>query len=444
ADVTVRFANGDQAVTRVRSELQLQAIREAFREALAGIKNFRPNAEMLHLFVAAPNSVCFVIGQELVPRNTPPVQTYVYRPGAASTAYQPAILITAGPAETRGLTLSDSDIELATKLRTSVWSKAIRQVREYAQRKRAERGSETGGHWYAGLQPSDELQRVAPFPSLPAIYDLVKHNDDVDVERFYEDYGYDAERRLWRLGDSLVVGMYKAAGEDESKLEPLVRLFLFHEYVHQHHSLTKYTAANVGKFANALERLDYTADTFAIFHEIDFQHYLQLASGASPPDVKQSLAAQVEQILLSFWAFDGPPPHVEMQVRRVRRYLNWYWRLAQIRRAESPLDAVALFGRSPAVELAGVPLRTDGERRVYHLLQETPAMRPEVALVLENEKLVRLTESDSTSLAHLIQSFRNGDHAALAAWFRPVFELAKDVGDVYPALHPMVARHSHS
>lgn len=34
------------------------------------------------------------------------------------------------------------------------------------------------------------------------------------------------------------------------------------------------------------------------------------------------------------FAEEGPPPLTELQERRLRRYLNWYWRRVQLR--ESP------------------------------------------------------------------------------------------------------------
>lgn len=445
ADVTVRFAVGHQTTTRVRSEAQLQAIREKVRIALADIKNFRPNVEVLHLFVAAPNSVCLAVGQELVPRNSPPVQTYVYRPGTGPTAYRPAILISAG-FEGAAPAMTDEEIALASRLRRDLWGKALGQIKTFAARKEKEhvRAGQQERRWYTGLEPNDALRLAAPFPALPPIDKLVNQKDEIDPEPFYQDYGYDPEQRRWRLSNELVLGMYRAVDESEEMLLPLLRLFFFHEYVHAHHSLTKYTAVNVGKFANALERLDYTADTFAILNELDFQEYAAVQSGAGSPEIIRLLGDQVNQILVSFWAFDGKGPHSEMQVRRVRRYMNWYWRLAQLRRAETVQEAVNLFTRSPAVELAGVRLRTDGERRVFYQLREARSERPEVAIVLEDEKLLRLTESDSASISALIESFRTGDHSALVAWFRPVFEQAKSAGAVFPGLHPLVIAQSKS
>jgi hypothetical protein len=51
------------AVSRVRSATDVENIRKEFRRVYALVRNTRPNG--LHVFVAAPPSVCFAIGQEL-------------------------------------------------------------------------------------------------------------------------------------------------------------------------------------------------------------------------------------------------------------------------------------------------------------------------------------------------------------------------------------------
>ena len=443
ADLTIRYANGTAATTRVRSEAQVVALRAKVREALAQIKNLRPNAEAIHLFVAAPNSVCFVIGQELVPRNMPPIQTYIYRISGTAPAYSPAILITAAPPTGRPAVTLEEDVALAAKLRDSLWTKALNQVRGYSERKKTEenRNPTTLPLWYSKLEPSSELTQIAPFPSLPPVYKLVDPRDRIDALPFYEDYGHDPEQHLWRISDGLVIGMYRAAGQQDDRLLPLLRLFFFHEYVHTYHSLTKYTAANVGKFANALERLDYTADTFAIFNELDFRHYAAVGDGEQPLSPIDELSGQVDQVLRSFWAFDGTGPHDQMQLRRLRRYLNWYWRLTQLRRAPTTLAAVSLFRQSPAVELSGLRLSTDGERRVYAHFQRARAQRLELAIVLENEILLRITDADATSMEELVDAFRRADHERILAWFRPVYEIASRNGAVYGEPHPLVHAH---
>jgi hypothetical protein len=94
ADVEISV-DGDRApgITRVRSEADLEHARVTFREALATLRAARPNSELIYLFVAAPVSGCFAIGQELKPRNSPPIQTFRYRSHAGQASQQFALLL---------------------------------------------------------------------------------------------------------------------------------------------------------------------------------------------------------------------------------------------------------------------------------------------------------------------------------------------------------------
>lgn len=88
-------------------------------------------------------------------------------------------------------------------------------------------------------------------------------DDTVDPEPFTGgEYGHANDSNRWRLSDTLLIGLSEAC-QDDRELTQLIRLFLFHEYLHSHHSLTKYNAEGVGRFANVLERLDYMADLYA-------------------------------------------------------------------------------------------------------------------------------------------------------------------------------------
>ena len=53
-----------------------------------------------------------------------------------------------------------------------------------------------------------------------------------------------------------MLGLHQAVEGDAERLRQLIRLFLFHEYLHLYHSITKHTAEEVGKFSNCLEYLD--------------------------------------------------------------------------------------------------------------------------------------------------------------------------------------------
>jgi hypothetical protein len=254
----------------------------------------------------------------------------------------------------------------------------------------------------------------------------------VDPEPFVtRDFGFEEETGRWRLNDRLLLGFEKAMGGNEEQLRQVIRLFLFHEYVHLCHSIGKHTAEEVGKFANSLEHIDYTADTYALLHQLDLCRHQDGKLVDSFPHIKAFLASQLDLVLRSFWAFDALMEN-EWQVRRLRRYMNWYWRLVQVQNAESLDSLLLLFTRQPRVELGGLYQVARGRRVVAFLDRLDQSTHLEFAVVLENEILFRPSDSPNTNLRELLQSFRKGEHAEILGFFRSIYSVAKPLKGVQP------------
>ena len=166
---------------------------------------------------------------------------------------------------------------------------------------------------------------------------------------------------MWRLSDGLLVGLHRAAGGDRAILKQLIQLFLFHEYLHDHNVLTKYTAAEVGAFPNCLEHIDYAADLYALLPPARVDADPPAAAsrdGRGVPGYLAELDRPGHQFVLGLSS--RRPPIDEWQTRRLRRYLNWYWRHVQVKRAKSLDLAFHTLARQPAIELAGIALRVSG------------------------------------------------------------------------------------
>lgn len=431
ADITVRL--GEKAapgIGRVRSMEDVQRVRTAVREALDTLRASRPSLETVHLFIAAPVSVCFAVGQELRPRNSAPVQTYRYRKSEGESQYTAALLISTAADEASETPLTEEELAVAAKVRTGPWAKALEDVIQFAALNEKQWGKD--GSWFHHLEPRDALAEAHPFPELPPLSAVVPERDRVDPNALGGDYGYDKDQGIWRLGDRLLVGLHRAVDGNDERLRELVRLFLFHEYLHDYHSLSKYTADEVGKFANCLEHIDYTADTYAILHQLGWVHIHEPRKVETEAKTIAFLADQVELAIKSFWAFEPAPPVDEWQVRRVRRYLNWYWRHIQLLRCKDLATALKLFTQQPRIELSGID-QVARRRRVYARLDRLdPTTHLELGLVLEDQRLYRVSESANASITALLKAFRNADHKQILAFFRSVFEFAKQTGGELP------------
>lgn len=422
ADVVIEPA-GERVpqVQLVRSAADVEHVRETVRSVLSAIAANRPAVESIHLFIAAPVSACFVIGQELHLRSSAPVVTYRFRRIEGQPSYTEAIRLTASDLMEAPPALSVEDHVTAEGVRV-VWQEALANVLDFAAVRKRE-PVDPPGIWYGALR-TNPLIAARPFPALPPLWTLADDRDRVASEPYAGEYGLDKDDRCWRLSDRLLVGLHASVQGDKADLRRLIQLFLFHEYAHEHNGLTAYTAASVGAFPNCLERLDYAADVYGIFHQLAWAETYERAEVRDDDGRRRYVARLIELAIRSFWAFDQPLPVRELQVRRLRRYLNWYWRLVQVRRSPSLETAIWTLARPPAVELSGIAQRVSGRRVMAALSQRLHGEHLELAIVLENEKLLRVGDSPVANLDALLAAFANGDHDAIVGFFNTVYEEA--------------------
>jgi hypothetical protein len=421
ADVTITHKDSTgPAVGRIRSAADVTAVRQEFRRIFALVRNMRPNADQIHLFVAAPPSVCFVVGQELTLRNSPPVQLYRYRKSTDRASQQPAILLTAAGEEAIQLPLTEEEIRTAAHIRNNVWPSALEDLKNYVKNRR--RMYVSGKPWFDGMEPP-ELPATRPFPALTPLVEVLPTDATVDPEPIQVEFGFEKTTRRWRLADRTLLGLNRAVDGNEQRLRELIRLFLCHEYLHEYQTITKHTAREVGKFATCLEYLDYTADSYAMLHQFDLVRFQDSSLLDDPGRGKQFFRDQVELAIKSFWAFDEDT-RTQWQVRRIRRYLNWYWRLVQIENAPDLKTTVLLFRRQPHLEIGGLHQVARSRRVIAFLDRLDDATNLELGIVLENDRLHRVSSSVNTNLPELLRAFVHADHSAIKEFFRSVFDTA--------------------
>jgi hypothetical protein len=401
----------------VRSEEDVATVRSAVREALASLASARPAAETIHLFVAAPVSVCLAIGQELRLRNGKDVQTYRYRAGSGDRALTQAILLTSGDVREPPRKLSAEEVELAQHLRT-VWQVALEQVREHA--RETAPSDKPLCQWYENLEPADALRTGAPFPTLKPMALLIKEADRVAPAPVLEEFNFDKDSRTWHFSDELLLAMFDAAGRDDAALLGYARLFFWHEYVHDWQGLTADTSLEVGRLPNCLERLDYMADVYAMCHQVDF-----LARNSSETDFQSAFRAQIDIALRSFWAFEPAAPLVVTQERRLRRYLNWYWQRVKIRESPDLKSAIDLLARQPCIEISGLRHRLAGGRILVVLRDPGGFRRLHVGVVLDDGRFRRFGSSTDLGIEELLGAFSQKDHDAISRFFSALAEHVK-------------------
>jgi hypothetical protein len=427
----------------IRSAQDVEAVRGQVRDALATLRSQYPRLQRIHLVCAAPASVCFAIGQELQIRNGVPVVTYRHRSREDGPSLREAIVLTPGEASAAARPLTDDERATAAEVRSGTWTTALDQVVRYAVSLHRDNRDRDGGRWYAPLQISSEAAEADPFSVLPPLWEVVNPKSAVNPDPLPgvdPPYALPKTSWAWQLTDALLLAQRRSATDEESgtldvqHLERLVRLFLFHESLHEHHVLTKYTALGVGRFPNVLERLDYMADLYASLHELDYTAR-HLKTLATTDDLHEELKQVLDDVLHSHWAFvEADEAAPRWQVRHIRRFLNWYWRWVQVNRAPSLAVALRVLAEPPAIEIAGLEQQVGGRRLYARLDRLDPTTEFSLGLVLENTHFLELPNSANVNLRELMGAFARRDHEEIKSFFQTVFEKAKQAGGALPTV----------
>lgn len=415
-DIALEHPSED-AFTRVE---EMQAVAQSFRRALDLLGDSFPNVGRVHLFASVQPGMALLLGAQVSRTMHPPVWTYQYeRRGEEGPRHTRALLINAP--ETPPLPdLSEEEIARAAVDRKGLQSD-LGRMKGFAQRLERKPGSS----WLADTLADEEAEATfhRSWRELPRIYEtpLLGTRCDIDVRSVGDSFRL-TDADAWEIDDHWLARLAKRIPDKEERARALRQLVL-HEAIHRGpQALTRSTSVEIGRFPRVLEEVDYHADVWAMLHE------LALTESQGGVDLDRSADFFSRLILLgteTMWAFDDGPPLADIQIRRLNRYLIWYWQYLQLERAmKDPKmklpDVVSLLADKPILELAGPPIVTR-DQRVHFDLDPKRSRVPELAIYHQG-KLFRHGERLDFSIASLLHAVRNRDGQSIIAALRPTFE----------------------
>ncbi|RKH04690.1 SAVED domain-containing protein [Corallococcus carmarthensis] len=400
---------------------EMQAVASAFRQALDVLGDQFTGVQRVHLFASVQPGMAFLLGAQISPTMHPAIQTYQYtRSQEQGTFHAPAILLNQPPPPER-IPLTDEAIRRAQVDREQL-AADLERMKGFATT-----ASRISSSWLAQvLGPKEGTAGVAPhWTHLPTLGETPLHNASVDLDsRTVPDSFTFSQRGAWQLDDVWLDQLARRLADAPSRQQAL-RLLVLHEFAHRGpQALTRSSSREIGRFPKVLEEVDYQADVWAMLHEY------ALTSLHHPREAADVRAFFMNMVLIAtntMWAFDdsGPPP-VEFQVRRLNRYLIWYWQYLLLERGagagrETPLDFVlGLLTHRPVIELAGPNVHTHDER-VYFALDHAHLNIPELAIYHQG-RLFRHGARADFSLTELMARVRARDGEGILSVLRSAFE----------------------
>jgi hypothetical protein len=418
-DISLEHPSED-AFSRVE---EMQAVAQAFREVLNDIGNRFQGIHRVHLFASVQPGMALLLGAQISKTMHPPVQTYQYARHAQSGPYHvPAVLVNRPPRpEPMPLT-------------------AEQQARTAADREQLERDLDrihgladrwkppSSQGWLEGLlrRPEGHPDFTAHWKHLPTLYGtpLLKTKVDVATRLVDDSFRLAPPHNVWQIDDLWLTRLADRLKDDADRQRAL-RMLVLHELAHRgQQTLTRTSSREIGRCPRVLEEIDFHADVWAMLHEYE------LTRSQSPrqvEDVPGFFRGLVHIATECMWAFDdGGPPLREIQIRRLNRYLIWYWQYLLLERLATrshggTLDAVlSVLAQCPTLELAGPKLQLHDER-VFFVLEPGRVRTPELAVYHEG-KLHRHGPRPDFSIDALLDGVRERDGAKILESLRGAFE----------------------
>lgn len=404
-----------------RSQDQLKAFAHQFSLGLDSVANFLPGTDKIHIFPTVPVGLAFLMGTKINPLVTKPIVTYQYNSSKTPKHEQVLILqetnqVEANITETDQQLIDEIKRDLEAELGNKVAAFAISKVEDKRKYGRPD-------SWVKFILPEGGYGEIEKgfWKSIPDVAETILSSSTLSKQTDLADEGfYISENNEWQINDRFVFNIMNRLDRDKSKILRALRMFIFHEALHIHQGLTNYTALNIGRFPRVLEEADYIADVWAMIHEYG---YSKMYYNQEAKNEKDFFKGMIEVASKTMWAFDDLDlNNEEMQIRRVNRYLIWYWNYLQIedRSCQNLEQIVSILANKPLLEIRGLDIRAQAQRTIFRLtgfkIEEL-----EIGYLDGDGRIKRASNAGGFQLNDIIKGFRerNGERilSQLKSWY---------------------------
>ena len=154
-------------------------------------------------------------------------------------------------------------------------------------------------------------------------------------------------------------------------------------------------------FPKVLEVADYQSDVYALLTEYGFQSTVN----TEPKDVKAFFLKTINMLIESMWCFDDFGVELnEIQIRRLNRYLIWFWQFIRIEKyGENVTEIVKILEEKPIIEITGLRTKEENNRLYYEL--EKRENIPLGLTVFYKNQVIKETKSD-LKIELLLEGFK--------------------------------------
>ncbi|TCC99976.1 hypothetical protein [Pedobacter psychroterrae] len=259
---------------------------------------------------------------------------------------------------------------------------------------------------------------------------------DPDHMNVAEIIKFDVDNRRWLIDMSFfdeVSKRFEQQDPDNSseKLAVATTLYVIHEAIHKIHNLDCNTVAGIGNFPKIIEEADYQADSIAILTEFSF--YIHQMGGIEKMSANQlidKLCSTIEIAIQTTFSFNPIQDALKLiQVRRVNRYLIWFYHYFKIKNLKAEnLDATSTikeiltyFSHKPLIEVSGPAIKSnkDMDRTFYDL--NRIKHQEEIAILKMNNEIIRMGKIQSVDFSQFYTGIKESNFEKMRDFLNVIF-----------------------
>ena len=400
---------------------EMLSVATEFRRVLDLIGDNFAGISRIHLFAAVQPGIAMLLGAQISRTMHPPIQTYQYT-RQEHPPHRRAVLVNAkARAELPPLTPEQQSNAAEDR-------KHLARDLERIQGLSLVEKDSAQMDWLAGVRLPPDLRRLfgGSWHHLPPLcgIPLARTSVDTELQEVPDSFRLNPTNQ-WHVDDRWLAHLANRV-PDRTQLQRALRMLLLHEGVHRGpQGVTRTTSQEVGRFPKVLEEVDYQADVWAMLYERALSEQ-ESPSSVRPP--QQFFMNTIRTATETMWAFDmDGSPLQEIQVRRLNRYLIWYWQYLLLERgtgqsSEMTLpDVVGILAERPHLELAG-PLLSTRDERIFFSLDPKHLQTPELA-IYHRGKFHRHGPRPDFSIAELLNAFSERDTDRILNVLRAAVEM---------------------
>ncbi len=404
-----------------RNQDQLKFFAHQFSLGIDSVANYLPHTDKIHLFPTVPVGLAFLMGTKINPLVTKPIVTYQYDANKVPKHQQVLILQETEQGE---MNVTDEDQKFIEDVKTELKVELENRIASFTNSKLEDKkkyGSTPS--WIQFILPEGTYTEMEHgfWKRIPDVAETILSSSTLSkATNFAGDGFYISEANEWQINDRFIFNIMNRLDRDKARILRALRMFIFHEALHIHQGLTNYTALNIGRFPRVLEEADYIADVWAMIHEYS---YSRMYSSQETKNEKEFFKSLIDVASKTMWAFDDLDPNRdEMQIRRINRYLIWYWNYLQIedRSCQNLEQIVSLLANKPLLEIRGLDIRAQAQRTVFRLTG-FKVDELEIGYLDTKGRIKRASNAGGFQLNEVVRGFRerNGDRilSQLKSWY---------------------------